>query len=281
MQDRHDSMAMRVRLEELRAENPHMYPRDYAAVLGITEAELTPLFYGGRAQQLHNPAAVLASLSHLPRVKLMARVSYAVLEMFSRVNFSLKKGLLVSEAGSCYVALSPTEIGNMFYLSPEKVGDNAAILLFARQGCAALKLYIASHEFDSALLNQQAAAFIASEVTTAAALGDIRQEFLGDFATPTGVAADAPRRLIESAAAHGSQLAFELVTAAVAVFIRHAPQKVIDARGWFNVLDADFNLHLKEDAVVRIMGTRDAHRQMLQLENAAGETITIYSKGSK
>jgi hypothetical protein len=50
MQDRRDSMALRLRLEELRAENPHKYPRDYAAVLGITEAELTPLFYGGRAQ---------------------------------------------------------------------------------------------------------------------------------------------------------------------------------------------------------------------------------------
>jgi putative heme degradation protein len=47
-------MALRLRLEELRAENPHKYPRDYAAELGISEAELTPFFYGGRVQALHD-----------------------------------------------------------------------------------------------------------------------------------------------------------------------------------------------------------------------------------
>jgi len=281
LQDRRDSMALRLRLEELRAENPHNYPRDYAAELCISEAELTPFFYGGRVQALHDVAAVLAALSQVPRVKLMARVSYAVLEIFSNVHFSLKRGLLVSEAESCYVALDPTEIGSLFYLNPEKVGDNTAILLFDRQGSAVLKFYMAAHDFDTARLTQHAKSFAARELTTAVALGEIRQKFLGDFEAPTVMAADAPRRLIESAAAESTELAFELAHAAVAVFIRHRPQKVIDARGWFNILDADFNLHLKEDAIDRVTGTGDNHRQMLRLENAAREAITIYSKESK
>lgn len=275
------SAALAPRLAELRSAKPNLYPRDYAAELGISEAELTPLFYGERVQQLRDVAAVFSSLSRLPRIKLMARVSYAVLEIFSKVDFSLARGLLVSDVASCYVALDPTEIGSVFFLSPEKAGDNAAILLFDLQGIAALKLYIASHEFDAALLVCEAVTFAAPEITTAAALSEIRQKYMGEPGAAFVAATDAPRQLIESAAAENRQMAFEILNNAVAVLIRHVPQKVLDARGWLNILDADFNLHLREEAISRLASAGDAQRQILRLENAAGEAITIYSTEKK
>jgi putative heme degradation protein len=87
--------------------------------------------------------------------------------------------------------------------------------------------------------------------------------------------------MIAEAAEQGTALAFELESSAVAVLLRHIPQKLIDARGWFNILDAQFNLHLKEDSITRVAAAANAHRKMLRLENAAGEKITIVSLGEK
>jgi len=265
------------RLADLRAANPHRYPRDYAAELGVSEAELTPVFYGERVQPLYDLEALLASLSRLPRIKLMARVSYAVLEIFTKVDFASKDGLLISDISPSFVTIDPNEIRSVLFISPEKPEDNAAILLFDRQGVAALKLYLAANEFDTALLALPTKRIVTPRSDTSASLEAARDRYLGDFSPPFVAGEDAPRRLIESAAPKGQNLAFDLVNSAIAVLIRHRPEKVVDARGWLNILDADFNLHLKEEAVTRIAARGNDLKQALRIENADGEAITIYS----
>ena len=54
--------------------------------------------------------------------------------------------------------------------------------------------------------------------------------------------------------------------------MKHTPVKVVDARGWFNILDEDFNLHLKEEAI-HTVETGAA----LRLVSSAGEAIKIWS----
>jgi hypothetical protein len=172
----------------------------------------------------------------------------------------------------------------MFYLSPEKVGDNAAILLFdSARLRGAETVYRRSRFRHRALLNAPGrkpySRLRSRQQPRWATFG---KSFWVTLQAPTVVAADAPRRLIESAAADGSRTgvrARDMRRLQCSFAMRR--RRLIDARGWFNVLDADFNLHLKEDAVDRVTGTGDAHRQMLHLENTAGEAITIYSKESK
>lgn len=279
----HDLAALAEQLTDLRTKNPHAYPRDYAAQLGVSEAVLTPVFYGDRVHALGDLGAVLASVSRLPQIKFMARVSYAVLEVFSKADFVRENDLYVSRSASCFVALAPAEVGSVFFVAPEKPEEKAAILIFEKSGAAALKLYLARDDFDASLLASPSAAAEAGGAPAgfSAALAAARAERLGDFAPPYVAEVPAVRQLIEEAAERGTAVAFELESPAVAVLLRHTPQKVMDARGWFNILDAEFNLHLKEEAITRVAAAGNTHKKMLRLENAAGEKITIASLGEK
>lgn len=252
------------RLATLREKNPHAYPRDYAAMLGTTEAELTPLFYPGRTSVLHNPEAVFAAVAGLPRVKLMARTAFAVFEIFTRVDFHREAGAFVLQSDTSFVALNPAGLGKIYFLSPASEKEKAAILIFDIAGAAALKIYIEPGEFDSSLPNAGAAAPVL-DTPVAALLAVTRSP-------SAAITTDTPRRLIEEAAARQGRLAFELSTVTVAVYMKHAPVKLVDARGWFNILDEDFNLHLKEEAIQKIE-TGGA----MQLVGENGEAIKLWS----
>ncbi len=264
------------RLQKLRDSMPQAYPRDYAALLGVTEAELTPVLFANRVEPLKNLPALLQCVSRLPRVKLMVRVSYAVLEIFSKLDFKPEQGLFISDSAECFVALDVHSIGQAYWLKPEKPEEKTGILLFGKDGAAALKIYLQAEEFDAALLAAAPQALAPRTGAISEALKAAHARYLGEFA-PSFIAEDrAPRRLIEHAAAAGRNLAFELVNDSVALLLRHAPQKLIDARGWFNILDPDFNLHLREEAIARIAAAGDGERFMLRLENAEGEIFTLY-----
>mgnify|MGYP005851757495 CR=1 FL=1 len=280
-ENRAEAATLLARLTDLRQTQPNLYPRDYAAELGVSEAELTPFFFGERVRQLYDLPEVLLSLSRLPRIKLMARVSYAVLEVFSRVDFQRQGGLWVSDVAALFVAIAPSEIAKVFFLSPEKPSANAAILLFDRQGRAALKFYVAPDEFDTALPESNVQALAKAEMTTATALALARTKLVGQFSSTAAVGADNPRRMIEAAASERRQLAFDLETRAVSLLVRHAPAKVVDARGWFNILDADFNLHLKEDAITKTEAAVSHNAQRLFIENAAAEAMNLYALEQK
>jgi|JI10StandDraft_1071094.scaffolds.fasta_scaffold68815_2 putative heme degradation protein len=252
------------RLAEIKEKNPHAYPRDYAAELGISEAQLTPVYYAGRAQELPSLSAVFESLAKLARVKLMARTSFAVFELFTRVDFHREGSALVLKSATCFTALNGDERGSVYFIAPASEKEKAAILIFDKAGAAALKVYIEAHEFDVALL--KAATDAPTRHNT-----DIRELLEKNRALPESTAAEpTPRLLIEGAAAKG-KVGFELVTAAIAVSMQHAPVKVVDARGWFNILDEDFNLHLKEEAVTKVTAGKT-----LRIENASGEAIDLW-----
>jgi putative heme degradation protein len=252
------------RFVELKEKNPHAYPRDYAAQLGIGEAELTPIYYPGRTQELPSLAAVLESLAKLPRVKLMVRTSFAVFELFTRVDFHREGSAFVLKSTTCFAVLNAAELGSVYFLAPASEKEKAAILIFDKAGAAALKIYIEAHEFDVALLKVEVEAASGQSVDIGALLEKSRS-------LPAAVAAEAtPRLLIEGVAGKG-KVGFELTTPAIAVSMQHAPVKVVDARGWFNILDEDFNLHLKEEAVTRVTVGKTLH-----LESASGEAIDLW-----
>lgn len=251
------------RLAELRQKNPHAYPRDYAALLGTTEAELTPVFYPERAFELLDLEATFAALAKLPRVKLMARTAFAVFELFTRVDDGRQAGALVLKSDSCFVALNTAALGRVYFLAPAAEKEKAAFLVFDKNGAAALKIYIEPDGFDTALLKMPAARVTSADVV--ALLEGVR-------AGSVPMTVDTPRQLIEAAAAQKLPLGFELATDAIAVYIKHTPVKIADARGWFNILDENFNLHLKEEAILNI-----ETGAAMRLIGEAGETIKLWS----
>jgi len=257
-----DSLA--ARLAGLKAKNPHAYPRDFAAMLGVSEAELTPVFYPERAIELFDLESVLSWLAGLKRVKLMARTAFAVFELFTRVAFKRETGVFVLSSPSCLIALANSEVGKIYLLSPAAEKEKAAILVFDRRGTAALKLYIEAYEFDVSLLKAVPPSGDRAAVDLLPYIANARH---ASVPVNSGTA----RVLIESAAAERRSLAFEMINPAVAVYIIHVPAKIADARGWFNILDENFNLHLKDEAFEKT-GFGDA----LHLTGASGESIKIW-----
>ena len=190
--------SLSTRLAELKEKNPQAYPRDYAAMLGITEAEITPVFYPGRAVDLHDLEAVFTSLAKLKRVKIMARTAFAVFELFTKVDFNREGGALVLTSNTCFVALNSAELGRVYFLSPASEKEKAAILIFDKAGAAALKIYIEAHEFDVSLLKATAG--------NTAAGADIRSLLAGARANAAAITVGTPRKLIEETAAQDGHL---------------------------------------------------------------------------
>lgn len=57
-------------------------------------------------------------------------------------------------------------------------------------------------------------------------------------------------------------------------------EKILDARGWFNVMDAEFNLHIDQDKIARAYvvkkPTADGVVTSLELFNEAGENVALF-----
>lgn len=268
------------RLAALRRERPHAYPRDYAAALGVSEAELAPIYYAGRVQAVANLEAALTFVAQFSRVKLMARTSFAVLEAFTTLRWVRKDGLFIAKNRDSFLAINPAELGQIYFLSAERESENSALLFFDRKGVSALKLYFPPVDGEISLLHAPASP-VAEEPPSAATQEAIEAQRVsyvhGVFSSCPLIT---PRQLIEDTARQSGALVFELVTPALGFLLKHRPQKIADARGWFNILDADFNLHLKEDAVATCTAAAAEQITRLQLHNVAGETIAIYGMGA-
>ncbi|MCX7632969.1 MAG: hypothetical protein N2Z22_06535 [Turneriella sp.] len=268
------------RLAQLKAEKPHAYPRDYAALLGVSEAELTPIYYPGRVRELNHLSEALAALSGFSQVKLMARTSFAVLEIFSPVSFEENEGFLLCRRDNLLVVLNPGGIGKVYYLAAEKEQENAALLIFDKMGVAALKLYFPPEAWDGSV----AAGTASPHSQPAQRTEDFFLTQRSGYAPEDFVELAetiAPRQFIEEAAGLAQALGFSISNAAMGIFIRHVPQRAIEARGWFNILDHNFNLHLKEDAISHCLAARAKNWMRLELANSAGEKITLYREGKK
>lgn len=268
------------RLAALRREQSRAYPRDYAAALGVSEAELTPVYYAGRVQTVANLEAALTFVAQFSRTKLMVRTSFAVIEAFTPLRWVRKDGLFIAENQDCFLAINPAELGSLYFLSAEHENENSALLFFDKAGVSALKLYFPPVDGEISLPHAPANPVIEdlSSVATQKAIEAQRVSYVHGLFTPCPRIT--PRQLIEDAAQQHRVLVFELVTPALGFMVKHRPEKIADARGWFNILDVDFNLHLNEDAVATCTTAVAEQLTQLQLYNAAGETITIYRMGA-
>jgi putative hemin transport protein len=290
--------------------------RDAAARLGVTEAALVASGATGPATPLRPDwAALIGAMPRAGRIMALTRNDHAVHERHGRFeDVSSGPGHILVLGPDIDLRLFPRRWAHAYALG----GERPSIQVFDAEGTAAHKIFateatdrdgwagiLGAFAIDAAPPPPEAAPAAApadapGEVDAAA----LRSDWLGlrdthDF-FPMLRRHRASRRQAFGLA--GEDLALRLSPGAGAEALRHAAagavpvmvfvgnraaiqihtgpvNRLVDVRGWFNVLDPDFNLHLHEAGVAEawrvVKPTEDGAVTSVELLDAAGEVIAL------
>ena len=145
------------RYSELKAEHPRKYARDLAALIGISEAELTAARVGHQASALR-PAMreLLHALEKVGDTKCITRNEYAVHEQsgtFSNIHINEHAGIVLNPR-ALDLRVFVGQWASVFHLQEMTGhGERQSIQFFDQQGDAVLKVY-ATEQTDSAAWQQ-------------------------------------------------------------------------------------------------------------------------------
>lgn len=303
------------RHQELLRENPKLRAREAAERLGTTEAALVASGALGAATPLRPDwAALIGAMPRAGRIMALTRNDHAVHERKGTfTDVSSGPGHILVLGPDIDLRLFPGRWAHAYALG----GDRPSIQVFDMDGVAAHKIY-ATEGTDRAGWSGIVTAFAAGaaaapperparrqpEVQHAVDAAALRESWLGlrdthdflpmlrkhkatrrqafgaagaDLALPLDPAA-ARATLEEAAAAEVPIMVF--VGNRAAIQIHTGPvKKLLAIPGWFNVLDPDFNLHLREAGVAGawriVKPTEDGAVTSIELLDAAGEVVAL------
>lgn len=303
---------------ELKEENPGKYARDIAALMAISEAELTYARVGHDAWRLHGDTReILGALEAVGETKCICRNEYAVHEQvgtFTNQHLNGHAGLVLNPR-ALDLRLFLNQWASVFHISETTArGERQSIQFFDHQGDALLKVYTTDNTDISAwgdLLTRfifadnpplaLKAADVSAEVDNAdaatvdsewRAMTDVHQFF--GLLKRHGLTRQQAFRLV------GDDLACQVDNRALAQLLDNARQdanefmifvgnrgcvqiftgvveKVVPMKGWLNIFNPAFTLHLLEETIAETWVTRkptaDGHVTSLELFAADGTQI--------
>lgn len=302
----------------LKEENTALYARDIAALMQISEAELSWARVGHDAWRMQGEIRdVLAALEAVGDVKCICRNEYAVHEQVGQFTHQHLNGHagLVLNPGALDLRLFLNQWASMFHLCETTTrGERQSIQFFDHQGDALLKVYT-TDETDMTAWADLLARFIHADnpslsllaVETATintdvdpvafdkawrAMTDVHQFFT--LLKRHNLTRQQAFRLV------GDDLACQVDNQALATLLTNACQdandimifvgnrgcvqiftgaieKVVPMKGWLNIFNRTFTLHLREDTIAETWVTRkptaDGHVTSLELFAADGTQI--------
>lgn len=290
--------------------------RDAADRLGTTEAALVASGVTGRATPLRADwAALIGAMPAAGRILALTRNDHAVHERHGRFeDVSSGSGHILVLGPDIDLRLFPGQWAHAYALD----GERPSIQIFDRHGVAAHKIF-ATAETDRDGWAGILASFTASEAPpppaiapTAAAAeaeaevdgGALRTDWLALRDTHDFFPMLRRHRATRRQAFHlaGQDLALQLAPRAGSAVLRLAAaedvpvmvfvgnraaiqihtgpvKRLVDIPGWFNVLDPDFNLHLREAGIAAawrvVKPTADGAVTSIELLDAAGQVVAL------
>jgi putative hemin transport protein len=307
--------SLRDRYDALAAATPHLRARDAAQRLGVSEGALAFSGALGPATPLAPDwPALLPALGTLGRVMALTRNDHAVHERHGRyedIRLGAGHALVLGPDIDLRIFLS------QWAFALALGGDRPSLQFFDSRGAAVHKVY-ATEATDraawNALVAQHAAAGAAPpEVPPPARAAKAEQAVDAQALRRDWLALTDTHDFVRLLAAHkasrrqafalaGEDLAQPLPPTAGSAALRLAAERgvrvmvfvgnrgciqihtgpvarLVDVRGWFNVLDPDFNLHLAEAGVAQAFRVRkpteDGVVTSIELLDAAGEVVAL------
>ncbi|HHG8772788.1 TPA: hemin-degrading factor [Raoultella planticola] len=306
-----------------KAQSSAKYARDIAAAMGISEAELTAARVGHDAIRLQDDVrAIIAALEKVGETKCICRNEYAVHEQvgqFTHQHLSGHAGLVLNPR-ALDLRLFLSQWASAFHLS-----DNGrqSIQFFDPHGDALLKVY-ATGQTDMAAWDaliaehtQTAPAELSVRPADAAryadtadgaalesewrAMTDVHQFFgllrkynlsrqqafrlVGDDLA-CRVDNDALPRLLETIREAGNEIMIFVGNRGCVQIFTGPLEKLVPMRGWLNIFNPTFTLHLREDSIDEVWVTRkptaDGHVTSIELFAQDGTQIAqLYGQRSE
>ncbi|ROR99295.1 hemin-degrading factor [Raoultella terrigena] len=297
-----------------KAQSSAKYARDIAAEMGISEAELTEARLGYDAVRLQDDArAILAALEAVGETKCICRNEYAVHEQvgeFTHQHLSGHAGLVLNPR-ALDLRLFLSQWASAFHLTDN---DRQSIQFFDHHGDALLKVYaieqtdmvawdalIAEHtqseptplEIRPAEIAKYADAVDAAALESEwRAMTDVHQFFVllrkhnlsrqqafravsDDLACR--IENDALPRLLGAIREEGNEIMIFVGNRGCVQIFTGALEKLLPMRGWLNIFNSTFTLHLREDSVDEVWVTRkpttDGHVTSVELFAKDGTQI--------
>ena len=268
------------KLKLFRQENPKAYLRNVAADLGSSEAELLPL--EEKTTRLQNVEGLFQELAALEKQTTITRNDFAVHELTGRITVeTLDEKNIVLSIGQSKVNIHRDLIAVIYLV--EKEGRNS-VQLYDGYGDSVVKFFLKDAALEPFFQFKHG------------------EEPLKTFKKPgaTGIQIDiktklaqrATRKLIEGLAKTDQQISVQVSSFGCDQYFTGKIERVVDARGWFNILDPDFNLHLKEEKCTDVyllndqsISATDGHREIVKLYFDSGaikdEALTQILRGEK
>ena len=311
------------RYQDVKANGTAKYARDIAAVMGISEAELTEARVGHDAVRLQdNARAILAALESVGETKCICRNEYAVHEQvgaFTHQHLDGHAGLVLNPR-ALDLRLFLSQWASAFHVNDQ---GRESIQFFDPHGDAVLKVYT-TDATDSAAWQGLIAEQTQSTPTPLAlrpvenaryaetadgaalekewrAMTDVHQFFVllrkynlsrqqafrlvsDDLACR--IDTEALPRLLETIQQDGNEFMIFVGNRGCVQIFTGVVEKLMPMKGWLNIFNPAFTLHLLEGAIAESWVTRkptaDGHVTSLELFAADGTQIAqLYGQRSE
>ena len=311
----------------LKEENRGKYARDIAAMMHISEAQLTWARVGHDAWRLKGEIRdVLAALEAVGDVKCICRNEYAVHEQvgsFTNQHLSGHAGLVLNPR-ALDLRLFLNQWASVFHVSEATArGERQSIQFFDHQGDALLKVY-ATDNTDVSAWGDVLTRFIIADNPPLAlkpaetpahaehadadtvdkewrAMTDVHQFFsllkrhslsrqqafrLVSDDLACRIDNNALPGLLETVRQDGNEIMIFVGNRGCVQIFTGALEKLAPMRGWINIFNSAFTLHLREDSVDEIWVTRkptsDGHVTSVELFAKDGTQIAqLYGQRSE
>lgn len=311
------------RYQDVKASGAAKYARDIAAVMGVSEAELTAARVGHDAVRLQdNARAILASLEKVGETKCICRNEYAVHEQvgaFTHQHLDGHAGLVLNPR-ALDLRLFLSQWASAFHVND---GGRESIQFFDPHGDAVLKVYTTNNtdsEAWEALIAEQAQSTPAplavrpvenaryADTADGAALEkewramtDVHQFFallrkynlsrqqafrLVNDDLACRIDTDALPRLLETLQRDGNEFMIFVGNRGCVQIFTGVLEKLTPMRGWINIFNSAFTLHLREETIDEVWVTRkptvDGHVTSVELFAKDGTQIAqLYGQRSE
>ncbi|MFD2172990.1 ChuX/HutX family heme-like substrate-binding protein [Rhodobacter lacus] len=261
-----------------RAKRPRVFARDFAAEIGITEAELCAAFLGSRATKITADAAqILPRVCCLGEVMALTRNESCVLEKVGHYgNVAQTDGVITVENGTIALRLDPAQWVHAFAWDEETPkGPKRSVQIYDAAGAAVHKVHLREAS------DEQAWAALVAEL----ALADPSAPL--DLVPPPAPVAVPPRgaplaggaieKLMYRAGELGLSVRFTVESHGCCETHRGPIHRVLPAGPWINVLDPGLELHLRMDHMAQVWRDGD----VVEAFDAAGGLIVQMAAGEE
>ncbi|WP_347290711.1 ChuX/HutX family heme-like substrate-binding protein [Kluyvera georgiana] len=311
------------RYQDVKASGAAKYARDIAAVMGVSEAELTAARVGHDAVRLQdNARAILASLEKVGETKCICRNEYAVHEQvgaFTHQHLDGHAGLILNPR-ALDLRLFLSQWASAFHVND---GGRESIQFFDPHGDAVLKVYTTDNTDSAAwqaLIAEQTqstpAPLALRPVENARyadtadgvalekewrAMTDVHQFFallrkynlsrqqafrLVNDDLACRINTDALPRLLQALQQDGNEFMIFVGNRGCVQIFTGVLEKLTPMRGWINIFNNAFTLHLREENIDEVWVTRkptaDGHVTSVELFAKDGTQIAqLYGQRSE